>query len=140
MQSRLNPYISFRGNAREAMEFYRSVFGGKLELHTFEEFGAPGDPAEAKLVMHSMLEAENGITFMGSDTPASMPYEPGSRISMALSGDDHAELSGYFEKLSAGGQVAQPLSAAPWGDTFGMCVDRYGVTWMINISAPRRET
>lgn len=137
MQSRLNPYISFKDNAREAMEFYKTVFGGKLEMSTFQDFGMTQDPAEAGKIMHSMLEADNGLTFMAADTPSQMPFDTGSRISMALIGDDEEELKGYFEKLSAGGQVPMPLNKAPWGDSFGMLVDKYGVTWMVNIAGKR---
>lgn len=134
MPSRLNPYISFKGNAREAMEFYRSVFGGKLTISTFKDFGASEDPAFADKVMHSMLEADNGITFMGSDTPPQMPYSEGARLSMALSGDNIGELGGYFEKLAQGGKINMPLDKAPWGDHFGMVTDKFGIDWMVNVS------
>lgn len=138
MQSRLNPYLSFKDNAREAMEFYRSVFGGKLDVNTFAEFHASEDAAEADKVMHAALEADNGITFMASDTPNSMEYKPGASISMSLSGDDQAELTGYFEKLSAdGGTITMPLEKAPWGDTFGMCTDKFGICWMVNITVAK---
>jgi PhnB protein len=134
MKSQLNPYLSFRDNARQAMEFYQSVFGGKLTVNTFEEFHASQDPGEANKVMHAVLEAENGITFMAADTPNSMEFSPGTNISMSLSGGDEAELRGYFDKLSAGGAVAMPLEKASWGDTFGMCTDKFGINWMVNIS------
>lgn len=134
MSSRLNPYISFKDNAREAMEFYKSVFGGKLTINTFGDFQASQDPAEANKIMHSMLEADNGIAFMASDTPAGMPYQPGASISMSLSGDEDAELNGYWTKLSEGGQIAVPLEKAPWGDKFGMLNDKFGITWLVNIS------
>ena len=137
MSSRLNPYISFKDTARDAMEFYKSVFGGKLTISTFKEFGASEDPAEANKVMHSMLEADNGITFMGSDTPNSMQYQEGARVSMALSGDSVAELSGYFEKLSVGGAVKMPLAKAPWGDMFGMLTDKFGIDWMVNVAGKK---
>jgi len=117
MQTRLNPYLSFRDNAREAMEFYKTVFGGKLDINTFEQFHASEDPSENNKVMHAQLEAENGIIFMASDTPNSMEYKPGTNISMSLSGDNETELRGYYEKLSAGGAVTMPLEKAPWGDT-----------------------
>ena len=133
MQSKLNPYLAFRDNAREAMEFYKTVFGGRLDMNTFKEFQASQDPSEDDKIMHSMLEAENGITFMAADTPNSMEYRPGTNMSMSLSGDNEAELRGYFEKVSAGGTVTQPLTKAPWGDTFGMCTDKFGVNWMVNI-------
>lgn len=134
MAVNLNPYLSFRDNAREAMEFYRSVFGGRLEQHRFKEFQASGDPSEDDKIMHASLQVDNGIMFMAADTPKDMPYTPGSAISMSLSGDDEAELTGYFEKLSEGGTVTMPLGDAPWGDKFGMVTDRFGIEWMVNIS------
>lgn len=135
MQTRLNPYLGFRDNARQAMEFYQTVFGGKLDINTFEGSHASEDPSENNKVMHAQLEAENGIIFMASDTPNSMEYKSGSNISMSLSGDNEAELRSYYEKLSAGGAVTMPLEKAPWGDTFGMCADQFGINWMVNISA-----
>jgi PhnB protein len=138
MQSKLNPYVSFKDNARQAMEFYHTVFGGKLDLNTFGETQGVGDPGEDNKIMHAMLEAENGITFMAADTPASLEFNEGARISMSLSGDNEEELRGYFEKLSgSGGQVTLPLEKAPWGDSFGMCKDQFGVDWMVNISAQK---
>lgn len=134
MNSQLNPYLSFKDNARQAMEFYKSIFGGELTVNTFKEFHASSDPSEDNKVMHAALKAPNGILFMASDTPNHMKYEPGSRISMSLSGDNQRELTGYFEKLAAGGTTAMPLAKAPWGDTFGMCIDKFGVQWMVNIT------
>lgn len=137
MQSQLNPYLSFKDNAREAMEFYRTVFGGKLTISTFKELNASRDPSEDNKIMHSVLEANNGITFMASDTPAGMDYTPGTNFSMSLSGDNEAELRGYFEELSPGGNITMPLEKAPWGDTFGMLVDRFGVPWLVNITGQK---
>jgi PhnB protein len=137
MQTKLTPYLNFGDETREAMEFYRTVFGGKLELHTYEEYPASQDPGEAHKIMHSVLEAENGITLMAADTPNSMEYRPETNIYMSLTGDNEAELRAYFEKLSTGGTVAMPLEKAPWGDLFGMCTDRFGVQWMVNIAGQR---
>ena len=136
MQTRLNPYLSFKDNTRDAMEFYRTVFGGKLDAQTFKELNASQDPSEDDKIMHSQLEADNGITLMASDTPDRMEYKPGNNFNMSLSGDNEAELRGYFEKLAAGGAVTMPLEKAIWGDTFGMCVDKFGVQWLVNISPP----
>lgn len=134
MTVQLNPYLIFRDNAREAMEFYQSVFGGRLEQHEFKEFQVSGDPGEDSKIMHASLDVGNGIVFMGADTPKDMPYHPGSSISMSLSGDDEEELTSYFQKLSEGGTVTLPLEDAPWGDKFGMLTDRFGIEWMVNIS------
>ena len=129
----LNPYLNFKDNAREAMEFYRSVFGGKLDMTTFKELGGSDDPSEADKIMHAVLET-NSITFMAADTPNHVEYSPGTNFNMSLSGDDEATLRGYFEKLQAGGTVTMPLDKAPWGDTFGMVTDKFGVAWLVNIS------
>ena len=134
MTTRLNPYLSFRDNAREAMNFYQSVFGGELTLATFGEYGASQDPAEQDKVMHAQLETANGLRLMGADTPNGMDLTPGNNYSVSLSGEDEGELRGYWEKLSAGGKLAMPLEKAPWGDTFGMCTDKFGVAWLVNIS------
>jgi PhnB protein len=134
MSVQLNPYLSFRDNAREAMEFYSTVFGGTLTVSTFKEFQASSDPSEDDLVMHSQLEGEHGVVFMASDTPSRMEYEPGSNFSMSLSGDDEGLLRGWFDKLSDGGTVTMPLDKALWGDVFGMCVDRFGINWLVNVS------
>ncbi len=135
MSTKLNPYLSFRDNARDAMDFYKSVFGGELTQSTFGEFHASQDPAEQDKIMHSMLETSNGLVLMASDTPNGMDCTPGSNFSISLSGEDEAELRGYWDKLSDGGNVAMPLERAPWGDTFGMCVDRFGISWLVNITA-----
>jgi PhnB protein len=135
----LNPYISFKGQAREAAEFYKSVFGGELTVSTFKDGGMSHDPKNDELVMHAMLKAENGLTLMVSDTPDSMPYNDGSRISISLSGqhDDEEMLKGYWEKLIDGGKVNQPLEKAPWGDMFGMGTDKFGIDWMVNIEGAK---
>jgi PhnB protein len=135
MPTSLDPYLNFRANAREAMEFYRTVFGGTLDMNTFEEYHAAEDPSEADKIMHSVLDNGDGIRFMAADTPNSMEYKPGTNINMSLSGDDEPRLRGYYEQLTAGGGTAtMPLDKAPWGDLFGMCTDRFGINWMVNIS------
>jgi len=134
--SRLNPYLSFPGNARDAMEFYQSVFGGSLTVNTFGEFGNQ-DAAVADKVMHAMLENDRGYTLMASDLAPGMTHAPGTNITMSLSGDDGDELRGYWEKLTDGGQVAMPLEKQMWGDEFGMCTDKFGVPWMVNIGQPQ---
>ena len=130
----LNPYIGFDGQAREAMDFYKSVFGGELTSSTYGEGGMAQDPADNDKIMHAQLNGPDGLVLMGSDTPSSMPADQGQRISISLSGDDEAKLRGYWDALVDGGSVTMPLEKAPWGDSFGMCADRYGVNWMVNIS------
>ncbi len=137
MATVLNPYISFDGKTREAMEFYKSVFGGKLDLNTFGDFKAAEDPADTDKIMHAMLETDGGIKFMAADVPKKFDYKPGSNFSMSLSGEDESELKGYFEKLSEGGTVTMPMEKQMWGDQFGMVSDKFGITWMVNINAKK---
>jgi PhnB protein len=133
MATSLNPYLNFREGTREAMEFYASVFGGDLTVSTFAESGGMGQPEEEQgKVMHSQIVTGSGLTLMAADVPESMPVSPNGTVS--LSGDDDAELRGYWDGLSAGGTVAVPLEKAPWGDSFGMLTDRFGVAWMVNIA------
>ena len=130
----LNPYINFNGDARAAMEFYKSVFGGELNVMSFAELPEmPTEPEEKDKVMHAMLTGDNGLFLMAADMPNSQPYEPFNG-SISLSGDDEATLTGYFEKLAAGGEIGEPLTKAPWGDTFGMLTDKFGTPWMVNIT------
>jgi PhnB protein len=131
----LNPYLSFRDDAREAMTFYQSVFGGELTVSTFADFDASADPTEQDKIMHAQLETPDGLVLMGADTPEGMEYRSQAGISVSLSGDDEARLRGYWERLSEGGSVTMPFEKAPWGDTFGMCVDRFGTSWQVNVAA-----
>lgn len=136
MTSKLNPYISFKGTAREAMEFYKTVFGGELTMTTFGDAGKGGNGVEPDQIMHAQLVAENGITLMASDAATGMrEFIAGTNMSISLSGDNEEELTGYYNKLADGGKVEQPLTKAQWGDTFGMCIDKFGTFWMVNISA-----
>ncbi|WP_306232724.1 VOC family protein [Agrococcus beijingensis] len=133
MTTVLNPYLAFAREAREAMNFYHGVFGGDLVLSTFGEGGMAQDPADADLVMHAQLTTADGHTVMGSDTPSSMPA-PARGQQVSISGDDRAALTRYWEALGDGARIVEPLEVAPWGDTFGMLVDRWGITWMVSIS------
>lgn len=134
MTTRLNPYISFRDTARQALEFYHGVFGGDLNMNTFAEFQMSEDPADADKIMHGQLDAPNGMTLMAADTPSSMDVQDASNITISLSGDDEPQLRGYWDKLADGGTVTVPLEKAPWGDHFGQLTDRFGVAWMVNIA------
>lgn len=135
MGTNLNPYLNFRGRAREAMEFYQSVFGGELNVMTFADQGGMGMPDDEQgLVMHSQIELDGKPFLMGADTPSSMELSPLAGFSVSLSGDDETKLSGWFSALSDGATVTEPLAKAPWGDSFGMLTDKFGVPWMVNIA------
>ncbi|GAB2867422.1 VOC family protein [Nocardioides pacificus] len=138
MTTTLNPYLSFPGTAREAMTLYQQVLGGTLEMNTFGEYGAADQPF-ADQIMHATLETPDGLTLMGSDMPPGEECRRGNTMSVSLSGDDAERLRGWWAGLSEGGTVTAPLEKQMWGDEFGMCADRFGVTWMVNISGDAPE-
>jgi PhnB protein len=133
MASRLNPYLNFDGNARQAMEFYAAVFGGEPAFMTFGQLGIQG--ADADRIMHAALETDAGYLIMGSDITSDMDFQPAVGMTVSISGDDADALRGYWAQLSAGGSVRMPLEKQAWGDEFGMCVDQFGVPWMVDIGA-----
>ncbi len=133
MTTRLNPYLHFRGDAREAMTFYHSVLGGDLLLTSFQEAGMPVGPDEGELIMHGHLSTSAGMNLMGADTPASIESGPIGGITMSLSGDDIETLTEYWQALSDTGTIEIPFEVAPWGAKYGQCTDRFGVAWMINV-------
>ncbi|MGN7248982.1 VOC family protein [Janibacter anophelis] len=133
MASKLNPYLNFDGNAREAMEFYQSVLGGELLVHTFgESMPDAGDLADQ--VMHASLITEAGYTIFASDPPPGMPVTSGTNITVSISGDDTEQLRSYWAGLTAGAEITMPLEMQMWGDEYGAFTDRYGIPWMVNIS------
>ena len=134
MASRLNPYLNFNGDARQAMEFYAEVFGGDLQLSTFAAYGGTG--ADADRIMHALLATTAGFTIMASDLTSDMGFEPMAGSAVSVGGDDADELRGYWDQLSAGGAVQMPLEKQVWGDEFGMCTDKFGIPWMVNITQP----
>jgi PhnB protein len=133
MATRLNPYLGFVDNAREAMTFYQQVLGGTLELNTFGQYGAPEKPL-ADLVMHGLLESPDGLTLMAADTPPGVDRQVGNNITISLSGDDTDRLRGCFAQLAEGGTINVPVEKQMWGDEFGQLTDRFGIGWLVNIS------
>jgi PhnB protein len=133
----LNPYLSFKNEAREAMEFYRSVFGGELTVRTFSEYPGMVEDAEKDLVMHAQLETPDGFVLMGADTPSHMQYEKPAGMSVSVSGDDEASLQRYWDRLAADSTVVMPFDTPPWGGRFGMITDRFGIDWMLALNAPQ---
>ena len=134
MATRLNPYLHFSGNAREAMEFYRSVLGGELDVMTFGDAGGGGGEYPDDGVMHAFLRTADGLELMASDGHDPDAAGP-DRLSLSVSGDDEATLRRWFEALAEGGKVDVPLEKQVWGDTFGQVTDRHGMRWLVNIGA-----
>jgi PhnB protein len=136
MASRLNPYLNFNGNAREAMEFYAGVLGGNLTVTTFADLGQTGP--EADKVMHAQLETDDGYTIMAADHPASQgEYHAPVGFAMSIFGDEADKLRGFWDKLGDGGRIDMPLAKQPWGDEFGIAVDKFGICWMVDIGQPQ---
>lgn len=135
MAVRLNPYLNFRGEARAALEHYQAVLGGELTVSTFAEAGMEVQPEETGWLMHGQLETPDGFTLMAADVPSHMEYSGAGGFSVSLSGDEGDKLRGFWDGLLDGGTLTVPLEQAPWGDAFGMLVDRFGVAWLVNISA-----
>lgn len=134
MTSRLSPYISFSGEATQAMEFYKEVLGGDLSVNTYGAFGSRRRPDTPTRSCTATLRPPHGFTLMAADNPPGTEHKPGNNFAVSLTGDDSDELRGYWQKLSTGGTVAVPLEKQMWGDVFGMCTDKFGITWMVNIS------
>ncbi|WP_406631293.1 VOC family protein [Amycolatopsis sp. WGS_07] len=134
MGSQLNPCLAFAGNAREAMEFYREVLGGELDLGTYGDFGSPEAPdGDDTKIMHSVLSTPDGYTIMAWDVPERVPFNPGNNVALFLGGDDLV-LRDRFEKLSVGGTVTLPLAKQSWGDEAGSLLDKFGISWMVNLA------
>lgn len=135
MSYNLVPYLNFPpGKTGEAMDYYRDVFGGTLDITTFAEFGMEGMPPDG--VMHSHLKAD-GFQLMASDAMQGAEGTwGGTRVYLAFIGDDLDEVRGYFERLGADGSVGVALEKQAWGDTYGVVMDRYGIEWMFDIGEP----
>jgi PhnB protein len=130
----LNPYLNFGGDTREAMAFYQQVLGGDLSVQTFAEFGMPTSPAYQDKVMHARLDAD-GAVIMASDVREGTVPKVGDNVTLSLSGGpaEHDHLTGIFAALADGGATMMPLAEVPWGATFGMLTDKFGIQWMVNI-------
>ena len=133
MTTRLNPYLSFAGDASAALAFYQDVFGGVLTINHFGDFGTD-DHGIGDQVMHGQLETASGLTLMAADMLPGETLRPGNNLAVSLVGDDTEELRGYWQALSDGGTVTVELATQPWGDEFGMCVVRFGSSWLVNIA------
>jgi PhnB protein len=144
-------HLNFRGNARQALEFYHSVFGGNLVIATYADFGAPKDTPIADKIVWGQVVADSGFQVMAYDVPSmeqsSEPSTPATRrengmtitqepFFISLCGESVDEISALWEKLSAGATVIEPIAQSPWAQLFGMLTDRFGVTWVVDVVSP----
>ncbi len=134
----LTPYLTFNGNAAEAMKFYKSVLGGELTMQTFGEAKMAKTAKEKDRIVHAALKNET-LSLMASDGQMTQQVKFGDNVSMSISGQDQAKLTEIFNRLSKGGKVTMPLAKQFWGDTFGMFTDKFGIQWMVNISTQTQE-
>ena len=134
MSSRLNPYLNFPGNTKEAMEFYKSVFGGTLNVNTFGEYGEQ-DPDLSDKIMHAQLETNNGFTLMASDHPSGDGVtQPATTWRSASAATTPTLSAATGTSCRPAGTFMMPFEKQMWGDTFGMCTDKFGLPWMVNIT------
>ena len=133
MVSRINPYLNFDGTAREAMTYYADALGGTATFSTFGEYGQPDMP-EADRIMHSQIMVDDAIWLMGADTMGGMNRTQGDNITVSLSGGPDDGLADVWAKLIDGGTVTVPMEKQVWGDEFGMCVDKFGIPWIVNLA------
>ncbi|MER8091081.1 VOC family protein [Streptomyces sp. NPDC058316] len=130
-------HLNFRGAAREALDFYQSVFGGRTVAVTYKDAGNVQNESEADWVMWGEVVADNGFHVMAYDVPSAMPYEQGTNpFFVSVRGEDADEISALWQRLADGSNVLRPLEPAAWAPLYGMLTDRFGVTWVLDVTAP----
>ncbi|MBO2454621.1 VOC family protein [Actinomadura barringtoniae] len=136
MSVKTTTHLNFRGDARAALGFYQSAFGGDLVVITYRDAGAVQEPSEADQVMWGQVTAGNGLSVMAYDVPSSLPWSPGENaFFVSVRGDGAEEVTEYWKRLSEGSTIVQPLGPAQWAPLYGMLKDRFGVTWVVDVSA-----
>ena len=134
MKQTTAPYINFQGRAREAMEFYHGVFGGKLSLYSMDETGKPGEAKPGDSIMYARLDAE-GVRIIGSDGNPKFPVVRGDNIAIVLMSTDRSAMEAAYDKLAEGGQAKGPIRDAPWGGAAGWLQDKFGINWNIDVES-----
>lgn len=134
MTVNVTPHLNFRGDAREALEFYQSAVGGDLVVITYADMGSVQDPAEAQQVVWGQVAADTGFRVMAYDVPSARPWSQGDDpFFVSVRGTDVDELTSLWERLADGSTIQQPLGPSPWAPLYGMLKDRFGVTWVLDI-------
>jgi PhnB protein len=128
-------HLNFRSDARAALEFYQSVFGGDVVIVTYKDAHSVQDPSEANQVMWGQVAAPNGFRVMAYDVPSRTPWNPGENaFFVSIRGDSDKEIAALWEKLSVDATIAQPLAPSAWTPLYGMLKDRFGVTWVLDVA------
>jgi PhnB protein len=130
-------HLNFRGDARAALGFYHSVFGGDIVAVTYKDAGAVRNPDEADWVMWGQVTADNGFRVMAYDVPSDTPWNPGENaVFVSVRGDDPDEITALWDRLTVGSTIVRPLEPAQWAPLYGMTKDRFGVVWVLDVAAP----
>ncbi len=134
----LIPYLHFKGNAEEVLNFYKDALGGEiLMISRYGDSPMPVDEAMKNKIIHSRLQFGNNNLVMISDSFNGDMANPGGNIQLSLGMTDEAKATEVFDKLSEGGKVTMPLQKQYWGDVFGMLQDKFGISWMVNCEVKK---
>jgi PhnB protein len=135
MSIHVTPHLNFRGDARAALSFYQSVFGGELTVVTYQDAHSVTDASEADHVMWGQVATADGFRVMAYDVPSHLPWDAGTRAYfVSVRGDSGPQVTALWEKLSAGATVSQPLAPSGWAPLYGMLTDRFGITWVLDVA------
>jgi len=127
-------HLNFRGDARAALEFYQSVFGGQLVALSYADAQRETTPAEADHVLFGSVTSDEGFRIMAFDVLAGRAYDPGTiPVFVSVRVTDAAAITGYWEKLVDGGTIVEPIGPSQWSPLYGMLTDRFGVTWVLDV-------
>lgn len=133
----VTPHLNFRGNAREALEFYRSVFGGDLTVARYADLGVGGADEQDNIVW-GQVAADNGFRIMAYDAYPGLPWSQGNDpFFVSVRGIDLDELRSFWDGLADGAVIRQPLGPSQWAPAYGMLTDRFGITWVLDIATPQ---
>ncbi|MEU9790729.1 VOC family protein [Streptomyces sparsogenes] len=130
-------HLNFQGDARAALDYYQSVFGGRIAAITYKDMGTVQNENEADWVVWGEVAGDNGFHVMAYDVPSQLPWDQGSNpFFVSVRGDDTDEIGALWQKLAEGSTVVRPLEPSQWAPLYGMLTDRFGVTWVLDVAAP----
>lgn len=138
MATDLSSYINFGGKAREALEFYQTIFGGELSLERYGDYGISEDPAEADKIIYGVLHSPDGFVMRGTDNARSCGAPAAHEgWALCLNGDNRELLTRCWKALADTATIIEPMTTAAWGDSNGVLKDRFGITWIVNIGTSK---